>query len=172
MEGVTVSCFGTTGHTNSKGVTSNLSAPKGVNSVLLSMDGYDTVVTNFAFAGTSTMRKVALQRSQGRRGDSLDITVRDTDAKLVNSDQVRLVAAATSSVIVNFVNDVPPLLSIPVMADQKVILRAQKQGYDNIADTFVLDNYNSRDLVFIPEPMALTIFTMLLALAVTRKKTL
>lgn len=172
MEGVTVSCFGTTGHTNSKGVTSNLSAPKGVNSVLLSMDGYDTIATNFSFAGTSTMRKVALQRSQGRRGDSLDIIVRDTDAKLVSADQIRLVAAATSSIIVNFANDVSPLLSIPVMADQKVILRAQKKGYDNIADTFVLDNYNSRDLVFIPEPMVITIFTMLLALAVTRKKTL
>ena len=81
-------------------------------------------------------------------------------------------AAATSSVIVNFVDDVSPLLSIPVMADQKVILRAQKQGYDNIADNFLLDNYNSRDLVFIPEPMALTILTIILALAITRKKTL
>lgn len=171
MEGVTVSCFGTTGHTNSKGVTSNLSAPKGVNSVLLSMDGYDTIATNFSFAGTSTMRKVALQRSQGRRGDSLDIIVRDTDAKLVSADQIRLVAAATSSIIVNFVNDVPPLLSIPVMADQKVILRAQKKGYDNIADTFVLDNYNSRDLVFIPEPAALTLLSILLTLALMRKKT-
>ena len=171
MEGVTVSCFGTTGHTNSKGVTSNLSAPKGVNSVLLSMDGYDTIATNFSFAGTSTMRKVALQRSQGRRGDSLDIIVRDTDAKLVSADQIRLVAAATSSIIVNFVNDVPPLLSIPVMADQKVILRAQKQGYDNIADTFVLKNYNSSDLVFIPEPAALTLLSILLTLALMRKKT-
>ena len=171
MEGVTVSCFGAVGHTNSKGVTSNLSAPKGVNSVLLSMDGYDTVVTNFAFAGSSTMRKVALQRSQGRRGDSLDVIIRDTDAKLVSSDQVRLVAAATSSVIVNFVDDVSPLLSIPVMADQKVILRAQKQGYDNYNETFLLGDYTSKDVVFTPEPTA-TIIAILLALAITRKKTL
>ena len=172
MEGVTVSCFGTTGHTNSKGVTSNLSAPKGVNSVLLSMDGYDTIATNFSFAGTSTMRKVALQRSQGRRGESLDLTFRDTDAKIIEADSFRLVAAATSSVLVNYPDGVPPFLSLPVMSGQKVIVRTQKNGYANFNETFVLGDYTSKDIVLTPEPTA-TMIVILLALAIAkRKKTL
>ncbi|MBR6462230.1 hypothetical protein IKS73_03720, partial [bacterium] len=172
LEGVTVNCFGITGHTNSKGVTSNISAPKGENSVIISMDGYDTVATNFAFAGTSTMRKVALSRTQGRRADSLDVIVRDTDAKLVQADQFRLVSSTTSSIIVNYANEVSPLLSIPTKAGQKVIIRAQKEGYDNFSETLVLDNYISRDIVFIPEPMSLTIAAILLALAIRNRKQL
>ncbi|MBR5901681.1 hypothetical protein IKZ40_04970 [bacterium] len=170
MEGVTVNCFGITGHTNSKGVTSNISAPKGVNSVTISMDGYDTITTNFTFAGTSTMRKVALARTMGRRGDSLDVIVRDTDAKLVLADQFRLVSAATSSIIVNYANEVSPLLSIPTIAGQKVIIRAQKEGYDNFSETVVLDNYVSRDIVFIPEPAAAAIIFALLAFAIHSRK--
>ena len=170
LEGATVNCFGITGHTNAKGVTSNISAPKGVNSVTVSMDGYDTVATNFAFAGTSTMRKIALSRTQGRRADSLDIIVRDTDAKLVEADQFRLVSSATSSIIVNYANEVSPLLSIPTKAGQKVIIRAQKEGYDNFSETLVLDNYISRDIVFIPEPMSLTIAAIILALAIRSRK--
>ncbi|MBR5623950.1 hypothetical protein IKW72_02930 [bacterium] len=172
MEGVTVNCFGITGRTNNKGVTSNISAPKGTDSVIISMDGYDTVATNFAFAGTSTMRKVALARTQGRRVDSLDVIIRDTDAKLVEADQFRLVSSTTSSIIVNYANEVSPLLSIPTIAGQKVIIRAQKSGYDNFAETLVLDNYVSKDIVLTPEPAALTILAIILALAVKRNRSL
>ena len=163
LENVAVSLLDTVGHTNSKGVTSNLSAPKGVNSVLLSMDGYDTIATNFSFAGTSTMRKVALQRSQGRRGESLDLTFRDTDAKIIEADSFRLVAAATSSVLVNYPDGVPPFLSLPVMSGQKVIVRTQKQGYDNFNETFVLGDYTSKDIVLTPEPAFAVLALLLLA---------
>ena len=172
MEGVTVNCFGITGRTNNKGVTSNISAPKGTDSVIISMDGYDTIATNFAFSGTSTMRKVAISRTQGRRVDSLDVIVRDTDAKLVEADQFRLVSSATSSIIVNYANEVSPLLSIPTKAGQKVIIRAQKQGYDNFAETLVLDNYVSKDIVLTPEPSIIALITVLLALAIKRNRSL
>ena len=168
---VEVSLFGATGHTNSKGVSSNLSAPKGVNTTTISLDGYDTIVTNFSFAGTSSMKKVALKNAQGRRADSLDLTFRDTDAKILEADSFRLVAAATSSVLVNYPNGVPPFLSLPVMSGQKVIIRTQKDGYANYNETFELGDHTSKDIVLTPEPIVTTI-AILLALAITRKKTL
>ena len=163
LENVAVSLLDTVGHTNSKGVSSNLSAPKGVNTVTVSLDGYDTVVTNFAFAGSSSMKKVALKKSQGRRGESLDLTFRDTDAKIIEADSFRLVAAATSSVLVNYPDGVPPFLSLPVMSGQKVIVRTQKQGYDNFNETFVLGDYISKDIVLTPEPAFAVLALLLLA---------
>lgn len=163
LENVAVSLLDTVGHTNSKGVSSNLSAPKGVNTVTVSLDGYDTVVTNFSFAGSSSMKKVALKKSQGRRGESLDLTFRDTDAKIIEADSFRLVAAATSSVLVNYPDGVPPFLSLPVMSGQKVIVRTQKQGYDNFNETFVLGNYTSKDIVLTPEPAFAVLALLLLA---------
>ena len=163
LENVAVSLLDTVGHTNSKGVSSNLSAPKGVNTVTVSLDGYDTVVTNFSFAGSSSMKKVALKKSQGRRGESLDLTFRDTDAKIIEADSFRLVAAATSSVLVNYPDGVPPFLSLPVMSGQKVIVRTQKQGYDNFNETFVLGDYTSKDIVLTPEPAFAVLALLLLA---------
>ena len=171
LENVAVSLLDAVGHTNSKGVSSNLSAPKGVNTVTVSLDGYDTVVTNFAFAGSSSMKKVALKKAQGRRTDSLDLTFRDTDAKILEADSFRLVAAATSSVLINYPNGVPPFLSLPVMSGQKVIIRTQKDGYANYNETFELGDHTSKDIVLTPEPIVTTI-AILLALAITRKKTL
>lgn len=172
LENVEVSLLDAVGHTNSKGVSSNLSAPKGVNTVTVSLDGYDTVVTNFSFAGSSSMKKVALRKAQGRRSESLDLTFRDTDAKIIEADSFRLVAAATSSVLVNYPSGVPPFLSLPVMSGQKVIIRTQKQGYANFNETFVLGDYTSKDIVLTPEPTA-TMIAILLALAIAkRKKTL
>ena len=173
LENAEVSVDGVKGHTNAKGVCSNLSAPKGVNTVKISLDGYDAISTNFTFSGSSTMRKVALKRSQGRRGDNLDLIIRDTDEKTVSLDSFRLVLSATSSVIVNYTDNVPPLLSIPVLAGQKVIIRAQKSGYENFAENYTLSNYNNIEITLIPEPVSLTVIAILLALAIAkRKKTL
>ena len=135
----------------------------------VSLDGYDTVVTNFSFAGSSSMKKVALRKAQGRRSESLDLTFRDTDAKIIEADSFRLVAAATSSVLVNYPDGVPPFLSLPVMSGQKVIVRTQKNGYANFNETFVLGDYTSKDIVLTPEPTA-TMIAILLALAIAKRK--
>ena len=75
--------------------------------------------------------------------------------------------AATSSVLINYPNGVPPFLSLPVMSGQKVIIRTQKDGYANYNETFELGDHTSKDIVLTPEPIVTTI-AILLALAITR----